>query len=173
MDKLMQMAQAAGVGGGGGMGGQVPQGMPPGGGGGGGGLEQLMQMAGPMLSQMGPQSKMALGGALQDPKIQQMVIQALQNPQMLQQLFDQATQGMGGGGGGPDMAAMQGGGGMLQGMPQEMPPEAGGGGGGMSTEDELQAIYQMMGKGTEGMKAQDKKKSAPSKGKSDDDSDDD
>ena len=59
--------------------------MPQGGGGGmsggsGNGLEQLMQVAMPLLQQMGPQSKMALGAAMQTPGVQQMIKQVAQNP---------------------------------------------------------------------------------------------
>jgi hypothetical protein len=89
-------------------------GMPPGGGGGGGGgLQGLLAMAGPLLQGMGPNQKGQLGAAMQDPQIQQMVQQALSNPQVMQQIMQMATQGMGGGGGG-------GGGGMPPGMPGPM-----------------------------------------------------
>lgn len=220
MDKLMQMAAAAGIGGGGG-GGQIPQAMKPGmygpmsengpsGGlpqsssGGGMQLQQLMQMAGPLLAQMGPQSKMALGQALQTPQVQQMVTQALQNPQMLAMLFDQATQGMRGGGfksvqGMQDpMAGTDGGPGMMtdqslnemdmaqnpikqmMGLPESEaeggPEPAGGGKIPMSAEQELEAIYQMMGKGSDGLKSmakgEKKSKSSPKKDDGEGDADD-
>lgn len=195
MDPKMMMQGGGGMGGGMGGAGGMPMQGGGGGMGGGGGIEQLLQMAMPLLDQMGPQSKMALGAALQTPGVQQLVQQALQNPQMLQQIFAMATQGIGGGGGGmPPGMTGQGQGGFSspttdgalydaqaanQGVRGNLPvmPDTGGYTGygeemdarPMSTEEELMMIQQMMGQQSDMPMSTGKK--PKSKSKSDDDGD--
>lgn len=94
MENLMQMAQMAG-------GGAGRQRMPMGGGG--DPLQMLMAQALPLLQNLPPQAKMALGGAMQDPKMQQMAMQMLSDPQIMGQVLAAMGGGPGIGGQGVGM----------------------------------------------------------------------
>lgn len=130
----LQLEQMQGGGGSGGM--PMPQG------GGGGGLQQLMQMAGPLLQGMGPNAKAQLGQAMQTPGVQQMIAQVIQNPQLMQQILGMAAGGGGGGGADPRaaMATAQAGDPRMQAIPGGGVPEnrgAVGTGPGPSTDGDL------------------------------------